>query len=367
MNKTAIEWTQRNDGTPGFSANPLKYRRKSDGKVVWGCVKTSPGCANCYAEAIALRFDRGKLFNAKNMEELEPFLDQKELQQIRHAKKIQGVEVSGSRCFLGDMTDIFGEWVPNEMLDHLFVTLSLRQDVTFQLLTKRAARLRDYMTSRDLGVIFETEQQDFANLRAFAEPTPAQIDVGTHNLLAAHGVRRDPPWPLPNVHLGVSVENQEQAKNRITELLKIPAAVHWVSAEPLLSAVDFTHWLYSDYDRYCRDDRFGIPRDASRAKLDWIVAGGESGLNARPCNIEWIRDIVRQCQAASVPVFTKQLGSQPYIDHSPEPAATIARKHGVGPLVAEFLNLQDKKGGNPEEWPSDLRVREFPQATTEAV
>lgn len=94
MNRTGIEWTN-------LSANPLKYRRKSDGQVAWACVKTSPGCAHCYSEALALRFERGKVFNAKNMEELEPFLDEKELYKMLTCRSVGGQKVDGARCFIG--------------------------------------------------------------------------------------------------------------------------------------------------------------------------------------------------------------------------------------------------------------------------
>src|SRR5262245_8975140 len=124
MQPTSIQWTD-------YTSNPIKYRRKSDGKTVWGCVKVSPGCAHCYAEAIALRFDRGKVFNAANMEELEPFTDEDELRTLLTSKKL-----SGKRVFVGDMTDVFGEWIPDKMLDRLFAVFALRPDVTFQVLTK---------------------------------------------------------------------------------------------------------------------------------------------------------------------------------------------------------------------------------------
>src|SRR5262249_34461457 len=109
----------------------------------------SPGCAHCYSEALALRYDRGKLFNAANMEELEPFLDDDELRKMLTAKTVGGRQVSGSRCFVGDMTDLFGEWVPDQLLDKLFAVFALRRDVTWQVLTKRAKRMHRYFTAPD--------------------------------------------------------------------------------------------------------------------------------------------------------------------------------------------------------------------------
>src|SRR4051812_14758294 len=118
MQKTNIEWTAtpRPDGTlePGYSANPLKYRDAA-GNVVWGCVKTSPGCAHCYAETLAKRYGRGGPFTAATMRGLTPFLDEKELHRMLTYKP-----AAGKKCFVGDMTDVFGEWVPDELLDRLF-------------------------------------------------------------------------------------------------------------------------------------------------------------------------------------------------------------------------------------------------------
>ncbi len=320
MNKTSIEWTTTilPNGTsrPGFSANPLKYRRKSDGKVVWACVKISPGCANCYAEATAMRFERGKLFTAANMEEVEPFLDEKELHKIMTAKTIDGIPVSGSKCFAFDMTDLFGEWVSDYMIDRVFSTFALRPDVTFQVLTKRAERLQQYM----LGV----------------------TRYGTQ--FKAMGV--DYKFPLPNLWCGVSVENQEQADKRMPFLISTPAAVRFVSYEPAIGPLDLSPWLLSDYDKYCRDDRFGVPKDARRDKVDWVIVGGESGHGARPCGVAWIRDMVNQCKNAGVACFVKQLGSEP------RPSAL--------PSDVTVRFIKSKKGGDMAEWPNDLQVREFP-------
>lgn len=291
MNATAISWTD-------FSANPLKYRRKSDGKVVWGCIKTSPGCAHCYSEALAMRWERGKLFNAKNIEELEPFLDESELKQMLHKKQCGGKDVSGSRCFVGDITDLFGEWVPDELLDRLFAVFALRPDVTWQVLTKRAERMRDYCSGGE-------------SLRSRIDDACGQFVDGCR----FHGDL--PSWPLPNVHLGVSAENQEWGEKRIPFLLQTPAAVRFVSYEPALGPVDFR--MLNDgswYDRegaqlydaitghaYYRSGEHGL---SGGPHLDWIICGGESGSNRRPCEIEWFADVANQCRKAGVKVHIKQ-------------------------------------------------------------
>jgi protein gp37 len=139
-------------------------------------------------------------------------------------------------------------------------------------------------------------------------------------------------WPvLPNVWLGVSVEDQITADERIPLLLKTPAHVRWVSYEPALGPVDFSRWM-----------------DWSQGPaLDWIVVGGESGPRARPFNPGWARQTIAQCQASLVPVFVKQLGSR------------VATDFVNGEAVV--YGIKDRKGADPAEWPADLRVMEYPR------
>lgn len=145
---------------------------------------------------------------------------------------------------------------------------------------------------------------------------------------------------MSNVWLGVSVENQEQADARIPHLLKTPAAVRFLSCEPLLGPVD----LDIEDAMYSRRDNNGNCW-MTRGEIDWVIVGGESGHGARPCNIEWIRSLVSQCKAASVPVFVKQLG----------------RSYFSGDNNHSHIFPRDSHGADPSEWPEDLRVREFPR------
>jgi protein gp37 len=146
----------------------------------------------------------------------------------------------------------------------------------------------------------------------------------------------------PNVWLGVSAENQALADKRIAMLLNTPAKLRWVSAEPLLEPINLEHNganLHGHCGQVCADCG-----DGDFPTIDWVVVGGESGPEARRCQLDWIRDIVQQCQDAEVPVFVKQLGS-----------AAL----GAGELV----KLETRKGGNPDEWPEDLRVRQYPEVS----
>jgi protein gp37 len=310
MNKTSIEWTT-------FSANPLKYR-DANGKVVWGCVHASPGCINCYSEALAKRYGRGGPFNLPTMSGPTPFLDDAELHKMLTAKTIKGVPVSGSRCFVGDMTDIFGNWVPDELLDRLFAVFALRSDVTWQVLTKRSERMRNYMVSR-------SKSADY--WKAAARSLGYALEFDGLSLV---------PFPLPNVWLGVSCEDQKRTDERLPHLLQTPAAVRFISAEPLLGGIDIAKH---------RPGALG---------LHMVIIGAESGRGARSCELWWIKNLMGQCLDADVAPFVKQVGPNPTPRRIPHPEA------GPNAYTLEHLRIRDSKGGNMSEWPEDLRVRQFP-------
>lgn len=174
----------------------------------------------------------------------------------------------------------------------------------------------------------------FKRLRGAWNATVAEFDSFERWLVdwKKHGVTP------ANVWIGTSVEDQERAEERIPELLKIPARVRFLSVEPLLEAVDLK------LDNHCNSPA------CLCAKIDWVIVGGESGAKARPCHVEWIGGVVEQCQAAGVPCFVKQLGSNSIGGSAP--------KGGVGTHFK--MPLKHPKGGDPAEWPEDLRVREFP-------
>lgn len=315
MNRTGIEWTT-------FSANPVKYRDRETGQVVWACVKHSAGCARCYAESLALRYGRGGPYTREAMAKVEPFIDDKELHKILTAKTVGGVQVSGSRVFIGDMTDIFGEWVPDEMLDRLFAAFALRPDVTFQVLTKRADRMAAYMSG-----IYRRGSIADAAVKSFERYIWWNTVGHQHKFNEIAG----PEWPLPNVWVGVSCENQA-TRHRIDTLRTIPAAVRFLSLEPLLEdlgTIDLTG-------------------------IHWVIVGGESGPNSRPFQLDWARAIQNQCDVANVPLFFKQAGSNPHDWTSGDP-------DNYEPSQIVQLRLRNCKGGDLSELPHCLNVREFPE------
>jgi len=299
MQLSPIEWTQ-------YTANPLRYR-DADGNIVHACIHASTGCLHCYAETLAPRWGRhGKKFTVENMKSLTPFLDEKELHQMLTLK-----QASGKMCFIGDMTDIFGDWVPFELLDKLFAVFALRWDVTWQVLTKRAQRAMEYWNDPDRAFKIACQMLTFAK-----PPMPIPDRIPPH---------LTPTLPLRNVWLGVSVENQ-QYKSRIDILREIPAAVRFLSVEPLLEDV-------------------GV---LDLRAIHQVIMGGESGPGARLFDIQWARSVVQQCKAAGVACFVKQLGSNPFVQLNEE-------------LEAAAIYLKSRKGGAMEEWPSDLQVRELPK------
>jgi protein gp37 len=308
-NETAIGWTatQNPDGTisPGFSSNPIKYRDRETGKAVWACVKKSSGCSSCYAEALALRWNKGRAFTRPNLALVEPFLDEKEMKRLATDPKL-----FGKRVFVGDMTDIFGSWVPNDFLDRLFAVFALRQDVTFQCLTKRPARMAAYLGSDD-----DVERR--VGQAAFPIANDAGMDWD-YRWRKWHDGREADRWPLPNVWLGTSVENQAAADERIPHLLRTPAAVRFLSCEPLLASVDlqrvrlgklpgqigeFDQFIDAVRGRHC--DGMGFERDLKRG-LDWVITGGESGPKHRTMDLDWARQIIEQCQRYGVATYVKQ-------------------------------------------------------------
>jgi hypothetical protein len=192
-----------------------------------------------------------------------------------------------------------------------------------------------------------------------------------HIMAAVPGRGRDwgtliPPstrWPLRNVHLGVSAENQACADERIPHLLTTPATVRLVSAEPLLGPIVFDPaWLTGEYP--ARDWGGQIAEELG-AKIDGIILGGESGPGARTCDVGWIRGIMEQVQPYGTKVFLKQLGARPRA-RAPEdmgPAAYRAwdAQHAGEPFPTEGVIVPMRgKGGDPADWPEDLRVRDLP-------
>jgi protein gp37 len=244
--------------------------------------------------------------------------------------------------------DWLDEAVPAAQRARFLDVVRRTPNLDWLLLTKRPEKWRE-LVNRAEGAFFDIENdckkwEEYHELRVW--------------------LRRwyETDRPPDNIWVGTSVEDQQRAEERVPALLKIPAKVRFLSVEPLLEKVDLK----------LAQRRRGAEEELETCGIDWVIVGGESGPGARPCNVEWIRDIVRQCRDARVPCFVKQLGSRPYDSAAADGVPDAHKKFSGDEVTPEMvkifndcrrlmsLNLTDKKGGDPAEWPEDLRVREFP-------
>lgn len=321
MAKTGIEWTER-------TWNP-----------VVGCSITSPGCTNCYAMKMAGRIERmgtgshyagttrdskaGRVWTGKLA--LAP--EQVMLAPLRRRKP--------TTWFVNSMGDLFHEDVPDEWIDRVFAVMALTPQHTYQVLTKRAARMRAYMAEPERAhVVARMLLRMWAIENVIPNP---QRNITDETLRLDMDQPDDhamiKPWPLPNVWLGVSAEDQQRANERIPGLLATPAAVRFVSAEPLLGPINLRririapdhHTIIDSLDGYAIADAIsGSGQD--RAMLDWIIVGGESGAGARPMQDAWADNIRRQCEAAGTAFFMKQMGGPVKVKIRPIPAHLMVRQ-----------------------------------------
>lgn len=306
--KTSIEWTNA-------SWNPIR-----------GCSRISPGCGGanhqggCYAEKIAARFsDPGMPFHgfAERTEHGGRWTGKMAVawdmvdQPLRWRKP--------RRIFANSMSDLFHKDLPRDEVAVIYGTaiaaVHLRGH-TIQILTKRADHMRELLN--------DDRFWDLANGHAEGIVLD-NVDPHRRQKTDARATLDDygPDKPPPGIWLGVSVEDQERADERIPDLLATPAAVRFLSCEPLLGALDITAIARTKAEGFMR------PLDGRFNRIDWVIAGSESGPRSRPADVAWFRSLRDQCQAAGVPFFQKQITER-------------GKKLPV------------------DRWPADLRVREFP-------
>lgn len=264
--KSNIEWT-------GHTWNPLA-----------GCTILTPGCRSCYAMKMAARLEAMGQDLYKGL-----------------TKKVNGNTVwtgvmrqapdsvlfaptqrrKPTTYFVNSMSDLFHEGVPFEWIDRIIGVMARTPWHTYQVLTKRSDRMREYMLRIDA--------QKFVDFWSMRSPYVEGI-LGFD--------ARKPQWPLPNLWLGVSTERQKEAEERIPDLLSTPAAVRFISAEPLLGPIDL-HEVIPEPLSYSHAHGF--------SGLDWVIVGGESGHGARPMEEEWARSLRDQCASTGTAFFMKQL------------------------------------------------------------
>jgi protein gp37 len=326
-----------------------------------GCTKVSPGCAHCYAETGSHR-NPGTLGvwgpngtrvvaaesqwrKVEKWQEAAAFAQ--ELMEAATPEQLKLIEPGSERCrvFCASLADVFEDW-KGDMINAQGKRLwrdRIAQPNTYFPETPEGsfACLRpltmDDVRERLFHLITHTPNLDWLLLTKRPE-----------NIAPMLWGKTDPKRTCParNVWFGTSVENQATAVSRIPELLEIPARVRFLSMEPLLGPVTLGPFLRG---------------------INWVIIGGESGPHARSFNLDWARSIVKECQDAGVPVFVKQLGALIHardgidpLDQFPCPKGS-PRSMGQGPdYFTMELKLLDSKGGDPLEWPEDLRVRQFP-------
>lgn len=295
---TGIQWTEQ-------TWNPIV-----------GCTKISPGCKNCYAVTMANRLGAMDYANPSKGTEAYRGLTVKtpagKTEWAGFTRYIPGKILEPTRrkkptmWFTGSMSDMFHESVHDDWLDEVMATIAMTPRHTYQILTKRPERMVEYFANMDL--------QRIANI-LLKRSEDGLIKKDLHITLQL---------PLPNLWLGVSVENHA-AISRIPHLLNVPAVVRFLSCEPLLEDVSLGLQPYYE-------------------SLDWIIVGGESGSGARPFSISSLMNLYADCKSHKVPFFVKQLGSNPTTGLQNKP-----------------LGLKAKKGDDMTEWPTPYQnARQFP-------
>lgn len=273
--KTAIQWTEVPDGAGGS-------KRGATWNPTTGCVHASPGCDHCYAEALSVRLRA--MGSAKYANGFDLTLHPDTLDQPLRWAAPRGI-------FVNSMSDLFLAGIPDAFLDRVYAAMALAPQHTYQVLTKRPQRAVNYLARP------ETPRNIHRAARALYDAHQA-----LRPRLARQGgwALREPrelPWPLPHVWLGTSVEQgtaateprRDDVRHRIAALAAAPAAVRFLSCEPLIGPLDLAGRL---------------------AGIDWVIAGGESGPNARPLDLDWLRAIRDACGAAGVAFFLKQIGGR---------------------------------------------------------
>ncbi len=307
---TKIEWTEQ-------TWNPMV-----------GCSKVSAGCQNCYAIQQAYRNDAmgQKLENPGRLAYYDGLTEKRGtrvewtgvVRFVPEALEIPLKRKKPTVWFVNSMSDLFHESVTDEQIAKIWDVMEATPHHTYQILTKRPKRMM--------------EQVRFHLLRT-----------------------------LPNAWLGVTAEDQRAADERIPLLLQTPAAVRFLSCEPLLGGLNLgrirTLEAFSEDGPGTINALTGEMFDADRSightdNIDWVIVGGESGPKARPCDIDWIRSIIGQCDAMAIPCFVKQLGSKP-----------VFSEHDYPDCQEPWLVTG--KGSNMDEWPEDIRVRQMPRGQHE--
>lgn len=270
--KSGIEWT---DATWG---------------PVTGCTRVSKGCDNCYIERTPpFRMAHRKFDGDGPGSSTGVILHPERLDQPARWIKPR-------RIFVNSMADLFHDDVPDMFIEQVWMAMEQADHHTYQILTKRPARMRSFLRRR------QARKEDYA--AQFANcPTEAM-----RTSVAAQDARRRADNPPRHIWVGVSVENQHWAHVRIPILRATPAAIRFISGEPLLGPLSLHRWLPNGRGEGARWNPQPSTLSDAAPTLDWVIVGGESGGGARPMHPDWARTLRDQCQTAGVPFLFKQWG-----------------------------------------------------------
>lgn len=328
----------------------MKWWDKSWNTLI-GCSHASSGCSNCYGERLAatrlrhlptyglvVQSDKPR-WNGKVLDLTDRLGD-----PLRWRKP--------QRIFVNDMGDTFHPEVSFTYITAMFGVMAACPQHTFMLLTKRPERMLEFYRW--------VEKREMEGRSMFCDDSPEwRIWQMLHVSARRKGVKvpshHGGGWPLPNVWVGTTCEDQTRAEERIPFLIQVPAVVRFLSLEPLLGDINIglmgtqpSTWMNGQQYRMVHQD------------IHWAITGGESGPRARQCAREWLVNIVRQCHEAGTPCFVKQLGSA-YVDEK----NAIGGRYVKVPeeYGSPVKRLKDMAGRDMAEWPSSLRVRQYPEAT----
>jgi len=303
---------------------------------VVGCTKIAEGCKNCYAERMALRL--ACIYPTSAYREVVSWKPMPGHWNGNVVCRDDALEIpphwrKPRKIFVCSMSDLFHPKVPFEFIDKVMAVIALCPQHTFQILTKRPGRMAEY----------------FGECNHLGCGLGDRISNGIANSANVPPTEIRKNWPLPNLWLGTSISNQADADKNIPILLQIPAAVRFVSLEPMLERINIREYeeeewrcdgcgeFYSHFQDYtCNHCGYAERHSEYRNQLDWVIIGCESGPKARLCSIGDIRNAVRQCKEAGVPVFVKQ------------------------------IPIDGKCSKDPKEWPKDLRVQDYPKESRNA-
>lgn len=304
--------------------------------IVTGCTKVSAGCDNCYIDRTPPFRIAHRKFDGEGVGASTGLMFH--LERLALPLKWKRPRL----VFTNSLSDLFHKDVPDEVIARLWIVMALTPQHTYQVLTKRPARMRSLLSDgpRWREALYGAAEWVLDNIEA---PTPPERWNAMRRWLGAAERHDELVSPLSNVWLGTTVENQRAANIRIPKLLDTPAAIRFLSCEPLIGPLDLRTWMAGDvvwppcWDVHSPSDECG-----RCIRPDWIIAGGESGPGARPMHLDWARSLRDQCQEVGVAFHFKQhgewvgyadggapdgTGRSPWADN--EPDAYVNRDNGT--------------------------------------